>query len=311
MTGIDLVIDGDNLLMRALRAVEATRAQNGVSNSGDAAYPGAMTVFVNMLAKNYRQIEPSRVLICWDGEGPIWRQTIFPGYKSNRSGGSEDSDGVYSRSKLHDQAWEFCRLSGIPQVCHPVFEADDLIGALWRRRDDDTVFVILSGDRDFAQLLDLHPVTFQQHPDGTRVGSADVVQKWGCSPEHIPLLRALIGDASDGIDGIHRVGPKTAIKLLKAADFDFEELFAFPAPVLANQPEAKNLVLRNLALMDLRTARVDGLEETPAPQAWSPQRPSEDLLGYLQSLGLPELAGRLLRPDMWSTASLASRMGGG
>src|SRR5690606_6422668 len=133
-------------------------------------------------------------------------------------------------------ASEFLTLAGIHHLKMEGVEADDLVAAYWRqaRAMGPERVVILSGDKDFLQLVERGvPETVQIRPGvSPEVWTmAEVVAKFGCIPSDLPKVMALSGDKSDGVPGLRGVGTKTAVKMLAANDWDL-------AKVVANEPKA-------------------------------------------------------------------------
>lgn len=290
--GVDLIVDGDNLLVRCLKVAEHQNLYLSVLRSTGEVYTSGLHLFINTLARHVRTWRPEHLLLCWDGGVSDYRRALFPAYKANRAPRPEREQEIKDDS--YDLVHQFCDLAGIPQVQIGLVEADDLIAALWRRRRD-AWFVILSADRDFCQLLDPAPPTVLALPDQGVLGHGDVVSKWGCQPHHLPLVRALTGDVSDGIPGVHRCGPKTAAKWLATVDFDLERLLADPPKLLAGN---EDLVRRNLALMDLRTPLAGELN-VAYPAQFTPRPASPKLLEFVRSYRLDALGARLAGGMLW------------
>jgi 5'-3' exonuclease len=199
-----LLVDGDNLLVRAIKAIEGG---SGMSAAGFDT--GPMMIFVNTLSRYVRDVKPTRLAVCWDSTCH-WRRALWPQYKAQRPGGERNPD-AYRLTKT------FLSLAGIHHIARPGWEADDLIAAYWRLHRFDAEKWILSSDKDLLQLVDA--MTKQ-----IRVSSADtptdvwdvarVQEKYGVPPRHLSAAMALIGDTADGIPGVRGIGPKTAVKLI-------------------------------------------------------------------------------------------------
>ncbi|MCX4799531.1 hypothetical protein OG497_37380, partial [Streptomyces sp. NBC_01242] len=223
MTRPTLLVDGNNLL---IRAVEATRRV--AMHSPDGTDTSALVAFTSGLSRYTRQIRPYRVVVLWDvttSHFPNWRNAIYPEYKATRPTAPDDY-----RRKSRELVYLFLELAGVPQLGVAGQEADDLIGAFWR--DHDQPMTILSNDKDLLQLVGPNPhgVMTEQ----IRISSADtdtdywtadrVEEHYGCTPEQLPLVLALWGDASDNIPGVPGIGPKFAVKHLSAAGWDLNEV---------------------------------------------------------------------------------------
>jgi len=116
--------------------------------------------------------------------------------------------------------------------------------------------------------------TIQIRPDpnsNDEVWNCDrVMEKFGCRPDQLAMVLALAGDTSDGIDGVPRVGVKTAVKDLSACGWSIDHLLDIP-----KYAPHRQLILRNLDLIDLRNraAPVIGLKE---PTPFSPTKHGDD-----------------------------------
>jgi 5'-3' exonuclease len=152
-------------------------------------------------------------------------------------------------------AKEFLSLANIRHMEQPGVEADDLISIYWSQRLNDERLVILSGDKDFLQLLD--GWTEQIRP-GTGVDerwTANRVRtEMQCKPEHIPLVMALTGDSGDNVPGVPGFGHKTACKWLARFDWDLDKLLDGNVAKLVGQ---RDVVQRNLKLVNLRVPIAD------------------------------------------------------
>src|SRR6266853_1553708 len=139
---------------------------------------GAVLGVLNMLLKFLKDYQPRRIAVVFDAPGKTFRDELFTEYKAHRPGMPDEL-----RSQI-EPLMEIIRAQGLPLLRVPGVEADDVIGTLARRAASAGQTVLIStGDKDMAQLVD---------------GSL-----------------ALVGDTSDNIPGIDKVGPKTGAKLLQ------------------------------------------------------------------------------------------------
>lgn len=160
-------------------------------------------------------------------EGSLYRKALFPGYKAQRP--EEDVD--FSRQKslaeaaLRDFGVNVWREAGV--------ESDDLLGSLARKEAEaGSLVMIVSPDKDLAQMVNesiglLRPnkgeMSIQTPFD--YLDAAGVKAKYGVWPHQVADWLALLGDSSDNIPGVDKVGPKTAAKWLEAYG-DLETLMA-------------------------------------------------------------------------------------
>jgi DNA polymerase I len=200
----DLVlVDGSSYVYRGFHAL---RTQLTTSRGEPT---GAMLVVMNMLLKLIKDYQPRHLAVVFDAPGRTFRDEIFAEYKAHRPGMPDDL-----RSQI-EPLLQIIRAQGIPVLRIPGVEADDVIGTLARRaaRAGQTV-LISTGDKDMAQLVD-GSITLINTMTNTVLDREAVKLKFDVYPEQIVDYLALVGDTSDNIPGIEKVGPKTGAKLLQ------------------------------------------------------------------------------------------------
>ncbi len=169
--------------------------------------------FTNAVISIIRNENPSHFAIAFDTPEPTERHQLFPAYKAQRESIPEDL--LASLPHISRVADAF----NIPILTAPGYEADDIIGTIARRADEQGfITYMVTPDKDFSQLVNEH--TFIYKPgragDGTEImGIPEVLEKWGIQRvEQVIDLLGLAGDASDNIPGIPGIGEKTAQKLI-------------------------------------------------------------------------------------------------
>lgn len=284
-----LVVDGTNLLLRAVYATE-----NRVRLSSHGVDTTALVVFVNMLSRLVRAERPDRLVICWDGGRSERRLALYPQYKASRKVLGEDFTSYRDTSASLLQ--EFLTLAAIPYITGPGIEADDLIAAFWHgHREDGEEVLIASADKDFLQLLDegttlLRPSAGNNVPE--RWNGNRVREEYGCEPADLPTVFALAGDQVDDIPGIPGYGVKTAVKRLKEADWNWEAIEDPRVRLRASQ------VTRNLALVDLRETESSYVAPLFRPTDYG--TPFWDmLLSFLDTYELAKIKKNLLFRTLW------------
>ena len=198
----DLVlVDASSYLYRAFHALP------GLSNSrGEPT--GAVLGVLNMLAKFFKECRPKRIGLVFDAPGRTFRDDLFAEYKAHRTPMSNDL-----RSQV-EPLLAILRAQGLPLLRVEGVEADDVIGTLACRASSAGQSVLIStGDKDMAQLVD-GSITLINTMSNTVLDRAGVKATFDVFPEQIIDYLALVGDSSDNIPGIEKVGPKTAAKLL-------------------------------------------------------------------------------------------------
>lgn len=293
-----LVIDANNILVRSMKATEGR-----VSLSSHGVPTAALLVFINTLSRYIREIEPDRVAACWDGGRSTYRLSIDPDYKAARSERTEEPDtGAFALAK------EFLSLANIHHVERPGVEADDLIAGYWRMRSEVDPFFILSGDKDFLQLLDdntfqIRPGGIHASPETERWDAARVREAMGCTPEQIPLVMALTGDSGDGVLGVPGFGTKTAVKALVAHEWSLGRLLMTADPKWAPKVAGRqDQVVKAKRLVDLREPGPDIL--LPPPPLFEPTYPDKTmfsaLLHFLTKYELASVETRVINGTLWT-----------
>ncbi|HEX8755783.1 MAG TPA: DNA polymerase I [Steroidobacteraceae bacterium] len=198
----DLVlVDASSYLYRAFHALPPLSNSRGEPT-------GAVLGVLNMMTKFLKECRPKRIALVFDAPGRTFRDDLFAEYKAHRQPMSDDL-----RLQI-EPLLTILRAQGLPLLRVEGVEADDVIGTLACRasRAGQTV-LISTGDKDMAQLVD-GSITLVNTMSNTVLDRAGVKAKFDVFPEQIIDYLALVGDSSDNIPGIDKVGPKTAAKLL-------------------------------------------------------------------------------------------------
>jgi 5'-3' exonuclease len=239
-----VVIDGNNVFLRACRAAQA--APKPMADHAGAS-TGGVIIFANLLSRYMAELAPGRLVVVWDSGTSAYRRKLFPEYKAHRIPNSNDGPS-FSLAK------EFLALIGVHQLWFPEVEADDVISYLARHSTTSEV-VVVSGDKDFLQLLSGKVKIYVPGAEDPDWGPSRFNGTYGIPPEMFALALAIAGDNVDGIPGVPRYGLKRAIKAINKARRDPEAMFA-AEPTLADWRE---VIERNLALVDL-SADIEGLD---------------------------------------------------
>ena len=220
-----ILVDGSSYLFRAFHAMPY------LTNSGGQP-TGAIYGVINMLKRLESDYNPSHMAVVFDAKGPTFRNEMYDQYKANRPPMPDDL-----RSQI-EPIHESVKALGMPLLCVPGVEADDVIGTLARWGSGRGCKVtVVSGDKDLAQLVDSNVVMVDTMKDVT-YDPEGVKKKFGVPPERIIDYLTLVGDTSDNIPGVPKVGPKTAVKWLdQFGDLD---------TIVASAGEIKGKVGENL-----------------------------------------------------------------
>ena len=202
-----LLVDGSSYLYRAFHAMPDLR------NSANEP-TGAIQGVLNMLRRLHKDYPADYSACIFDAKGKTFRDDIYPEYKANRS--SMPDDLRPQIAPLH----EAIKALGWPLIVEDGVEADDVIGALAKQAEREGVKVIIStGDKDISQLVNEHVTVVNTMRDAFRrvdevLDIAGVEKKFGVPPSLMIDYLVLIGDTSDNVPGVEKVGPKTAVKWL-------------------------------------------------------------------------------------------------
>ena len=196
-----VLVDGSSYLYRAFHALPPLANSKGEPT-------GAVLGVLNMLQKLLKDQDPPLIGVVFDAPGKTFRDELFAEYKAHRPPMPDEL-----RAQV-DPLISAVEALGLPLLRVPGVEADDVIGTLARRAAQDGLRVVIStGDKDMAQLVD-DRITLVNTMTDSSLDRAGVKIKFDVYPEQIVDYLALVGDTSDNIPGVPKVGPKTAAKWL-------------------------------------------------------------------------------------------------
>jgi DNA polymerase-1 len=258
-----LAIDGDSFAHRAYHALPKSIRLNAVVG------------FTNMLVRLWQAEQPDAVLVAWDTLSvPTYRHDAFEPYQSGR---------VFDDALLEqlDLLPEVVAAFGFLVAKAPGYEADDFLAAAAREWPGDVL--VATSDRDAFQLAS-ERVTILQPTRGvselSRIGPAEVRERYGVEPEQVPDLIALRGDPSDKLPGARGIGPKKAAELL--AQYDSLEAALADGRFAAEVEDLR--LFRRIATMDA-SAPLPPLARTSP--VWA------EASSFLERLGLGAVARRV------------------
>lgn len=237
-----LLVDGSSYLYRAFHAMPDLR------NSANEPV-GAIQGVLNMLRRLHKDYPSDYSACVFDAKGKTFRDDLYPEYKANRVSMPDDL-----RVQI-EPLYETIRAMGWPLIIEEGVEADDVIGALAKQAEKEGIRTIIStGDKDITQLVNEHITVVNTMRDAFRktddvLDIAGVENKFGIPPSKIIDYLILVGDTSDNVPGVEKVGPKTAVKWLTE--------YGSLDNIIANADNIKGVVGENLrkALPWLPTAR--------------------------------------------------------
>jgi len=280
-----LIIDLFNLIHRAYHALPKEFSDKE-GNPTNAIY-GVSSMLINVL----QQVTPNYVVAVADTAVPTFRHVDFTGYKAHRRP-MEDM-----LSSQIPKIMDIVKAFGVKAISSDGYEADDLVGTLAVRYQDNCQAILLSNDRDLWQLVSPKISVMLPSTKGDKVewiGEKEVVAKLGVTPLQVPDYKGLVGDPSDNIPGVHGVGAKSAGGLIK--DFNSVERIYKNLDKIVSETLRKKLIdgyeqaimSKKLATLDLDTPVDFSLEESRYEKI-----PLETVVPVLESYNFKSLLRRL------------------
>ena len=197
-----IIIDGSSYLYRAFYALPNLKTSSGLNS-------GAIHGFANMLNRILNEYSPKYLVMVFDAKGKNFRHDIYDEYKANRNS---------MPTELSEQTGAIINLVealGVMVIQQKGVEADDVIASIARQiKIENSKTIISSGDKDLAQLVDENTILMNNF-DSKVLDVEGVKEKFGVRPSQIFDYLCLVGDTSDNIPGVPKVGPKTAVTLLE------------------------------------------------------------------------------------------------
>jgi len=201
-----MIIDGHSLAFRAFYALPVDSFQTHTGQHTNAIH-GFIAMLINLLGNE----KPDALAVAFDISRHSFRTEEYPEYKGTRSETPPEFKGQIPLLQ------EALHAMGIRTIEKENFEADDILATLSTRGAEEGYRVlVVSGDRDTIQLVDDNVTLLYPSKQGvselTRYDAAKVMERYGIRPEQYPEIAALVGETSDNLPGIPRVGEKTAVK---------------------------------------------------------------------------------------------------
>jgi DNA polymerase-1 len=205
-----LVIDAMNMLIRSFSLLKA------MSPTGH--HIGGLVGFLRSLGYVTRIFEPTRVIIVWDGKGGSGnRQNINPDYKAHRANTRITHWGLYDTKKEETEALvgqllrtkDYLQCLPVHQIMMEKLEADDIIAYLAQEASKNKKkMTIISSDKDFLQMVDNYISVYAPVKKKTFT-KENIKEEIKVLPENYNIVKALLGDNSDGLKGVKGLGIKT------------------------------------------------------------------------------------------------------
>ena len=212
MTKTVVLVDGSSYLFRAFHALPPLTNSQGFQTN-------AVRGVISMIRKLQKDYPDAQLVIVFDAKGKTFRNDLYAEYKANRPPMPDE---------LRDQIepiHQIVRAMGLPLLIVDYVEADDVIGTLAAQAKKQEIDVVIStGDKDMAQLVNGR-VTLINTMSNELLDSQGVEEKYGVKPRYIVDYLALMGDKSDNIPGVPKVGEKTAVGLVSGLG-SVEDIYA-------------------------------------------------------------------------------------
>ena len=207
-----LVIDAMNMLIRSFSLLKA------MSPTGH--HIGGLVGFLRSLGYVTRIFDPTRVIVVWDGKGgSANRKNIDPNYKANRATSRITHWGLYDTKAEETEALigqlfrtkDYLECLPLQQIMMEKLEADDIIAYLAQQADkNDKKITIISSDKDFLQMVNKNIEVYAPVKKKTFTNE-NIEEELKVIPENYNIVKALLGDNSDGLKGVKGLGIKTIV----------------------------------------------------------------------------------------------------
>ncbi len=221
------LIDGTAYIHRAYHAIQSLTNSRGLPTN-------AVFGFTRMLIKLMAERSPEYAAMFFDARGPTFRHRLFPAYKANRPPMPADMalQIPYIKEITAGYRLPIFEMAG--------YEADDLIGTLARRLEQEGFAVVMvTSDKDFVQLITERTSIWDPMKE-TSTDFASVKKQLGVNPAQMVDVMGLSGDTADNVPGVPGIGPKTALELIR--DFGSLENLYSRIDSIARKKQQENLL---------------------------------------------------------------------
>lgn len=305
-----LLIDGMNTLIRSFSLLKAMNPTG--------THVGGFVGFLRSLGYVTRIFDPTRVIVVWDGKGGSGnRQNIDPNYKAQRANSRITHWGLYDTKEEETEALvgqlfrtqDYLDCLPIHQIVLEKLEADDIMAWIAKKASVSNVMkcTIVSSDKDFLQLVDDTVEVYAPVKKKTFTKN-NIFDELKVLPENYNLVKALLGDNSDNLQGVKGLGIKTVVaefpKLLtertnldyvyKVAEekLDGKKIFA---KIIHNWDR----VLTNFELMDLHNTSLDDNEKQYVNDILKQPTPDLQSGAFLRLLEQDKIEGITKNTEGW------------
>lgn len=267
---------------RAYHALPPLNARNGEPIN-------AVYGLISMLLKVIQDLKPTHIVFAFDRPEPTFRKKILESYQAQRPEMEEELSSQFKKAQRVIEAF------GIPLYDKAGFEADDIIGTIADKVENEEVLIV-TGDRDMLQLVHGNVKLYMPLKglsDAKEFGEKETIERMGVAPDTIVDYKALVGDPSDNYKGVPGVGPKTAITLLekyKTLDEIYKHLDELPTKLKEKLEAYKDSAYQSQKLAKIVTD-VDIKFDLDEASKW--QLDSEEVLKLFEEIGFRTLKNRV------------------
>ena len=308
-----LVIDAMNMLIRSFSLLKA------MNPSGQ--HIGGLVGFMRSLGYVTRIFDPTRVVVVWDGKGgSANRKNIDPNYKAQRATSRITHWGLYDTKAEEQEALigqlyrtqDYINCLPIHQIVMEKLEADDIIAYLAKQASKNNKKVtIVSSDKDFLQLIDSNINVYAPVKKKT-FNQSNILEEIKVLPENYNIVKALLGDNSDNLQGVKGLGIKTILSEWKEFTTDpsatLQNVWKHcetqldvkkPKKVFAKIIDNWDRVLTNYELMNLHTTVLDDKEKEHILNVIKSSIPTLQTGGFLHLLDQDKIEGITKNTPLW------------
>jgi len=305
-----LVIDAMNMLIRSFSLLKA------MSPSGH--HIGGLVGFMRSLGYVTRIFDPTRVIIVWDGKGGSGnRQNIDPNYKAHRANTRITHWGLYDTKEEETEALigqlfrtkDYLECLPVQQIMMEKLEADDIIAYLASQiTKSNKKMTIISSDKDFLQLVNSNINVYA--PVKKKTFTIDnIKEELKVIPENYNIVKALLGDNSDGLRGVKGLGIKTIVNEFPMLTTDPNMTLDYVFDTCESNLEGKKIFAKilhnwdkvntNFELMDLHESVLDDREKKTILDIIKSDIPDLQTGAFLHLLDVDKIEGITKNTEGW------------
>lgn len=287
-----LIVDGLNLFVRSWAAYP-TMSSHGYQMGG-------CVGFMKTLGRIVSEIQPTIVVVAWEGGGSQRRRKLFPEYKLgrraeklNRFYGDDIPDTDENKNHQLMSLLSMLKSAPVCQVYASDCEGDDVVAFLCTGPYRDMPKIIASSDKDMYQLLDDRTRIYSFHKKKC-VTSDDIFEEFRVRPHNFALAKALCGDSGDNVPGIKGLGFKTVAtkfpflggehSVLLQDLLDFSSSHSGESAIYRRVSESVEEIKRNWQLVHLDGSMLSAAQVTRVQHAIDTFQPRFDRMGLMRSL---------------------------